>query len=34
LLTVAALVLLLARRDVAAFALLGAAFAAKVYPSC
>jgi uncharacterized membrane protein len=32
LLTVAALMLLLARQDVAAFALLGAAFAAKVYP--
>jgi len=32
LLTVAALLLLLARQDVAAFALLGAAFAAKVYP--
>ncbi len=32
LLTVAALALLLAGRDVAAFALLGAAFAAKVYP--
>jgi len=32
LLTVAALSLLLAGRDVAAFALLGAAFAAKVYP--
>ncbi|MEN3311530.1 MAG: hypothetical protein V7645_859 [Actinomycetota bacterium] len=32
LLTVAALVLLPARQDVAAFALLGAAFAAKVYP--
>ena len=32
LLTVAALFLLLAGRDVAAFALLGAAFAAKVYP--
>ncbi|MDP9304228.1 MAG: glycosyltransferase 87 family protein [Actinomycetota bacterium] len=32
LLTVAAFMLLLARQDVAAFALLGAAFAAKVYP--
>jgi uncharacterized membrane protein len=32
LLTLAALALLLAERDVAAFALLGAAFAAKVYP--
>ena len=32
LLALAALALLLARRDVAAFALLGAAFAAKVYP--
>ena len=32
LLTVAALLLLFARQDVAAFALLGAAFAAKVYP--
>jgi uncharacterized membrane protein len=32
LLTVAALLLLLGRQDVAAFALLGAAFAAKVYP--
>jgi uncharacterized membrane protein len=32
LLTVAAMVLLPARQDVAAFALLGAAFAAKVYP--
>ncbi len=32
LLTVAALLLLLSGRDVAAFALLGAAFAAKVYP--